>query len=330
MFGIVTVFIIWYKYGRDYWFSQKYVFDPNAKRELKPIGAKETIVPEFTPPENLSPAELGILVDERANTLDVVATIIDLAARGYLTIKEVPKKWLFGNKDYVLNKRKKNNTSYDLKYFEKSLLDKLFKDVDEVSISDLKTNFYTDLKQIKDELYKHVVTKNLFPSNPDRVRLKYLALGFVAVAWGSITTFLSSNFEWIWPFDIGLGIITSGLILIIMSRFMSKRTAHGRELYRRTKGFQLFISQAEKYRQRFFEKENMFNEILPYAIVFGLTTKFAKAMEKIALHPQTSSWYIGSRSFNIAVFSSSINSFSNSLSSAIAATPKGSGFSRGG
>ena len=111
---------------------------------------------------------------------------------------------------------------------------------------------------------------------------------------------------------------------------MSKRTAHGRELYRRTKGFQLFISQAEKYRQRFFEKENMFNEILPYAIVFGLTTKFAKAMEKIALHPQTSSWYIGSRSFNIAVFSSSINSFSNSLSSAIAATPKGSGFSRGG
>ncbi len=47
---------------------------------------------ELVPPGGLRPGQLGTLVDEVANTLDVTATITDLAVRGYLRIDEVPKR----------------------------------------------------------------------------------------------------------------------------------------------------------------------------------------------------------------------------------------------
>jgi len=126
-------------------------------------------------------------------------------------------------------------------------------------------------------------------------------------------------------------LMASGLVLLVMSRFMPRRTAYGRELYRRVKGYNLFISTAEKYRQRFFEKKNMFNEVLPYAITFGLTEKFAKQMHDIGLEPSTSGWYVGTNNFNTASFASNINSFSSSMSNAMASTPSSSGgFSGGG
>lgn len=51
---------------------------------------------EFAPPEDLRPGQIGTLVDEEANTLDVTATIVDLAVRGFLRIEEIPKKWFLG------------------------------------------------------------------------------------------------------------------------------------------------------------------------------------------------------------------------------------------
>ncbi|HVT00918.1 MAG TPA: hypothetical protein VHE53_01625, partial [Patescibacteria group bacterium] len=121
-----------------------------------------------------------------------------------------------------------------------------------------------------------------------------------------------------------------GIVFIIFSRFMPRRTALGREMYRRIKGYRLFIDKAENYRQKFFEKRNMFNEILPYVIVFGLTKKFAKALDKMGVKPNNPTWYYGAHSFNPILFSDNINSFSNSVSRSIASAPSSSGFSSGG
>ena len=81
----------------------------------------------------------------------------------------------------------------------------------------------------------------------------------------------------------------------------------------------------------------MLNEILPYAIVFGNTEKFANALKKLGIEPPQPSWYVSSHAFNALIFSSNMNHFSNSLTSAIAAQPaknsfasSGSGFSSGG
>ena len=39
---------------------------------------------EFDPPQDLRPAQLGLILDESADTKDVTATIVDLAVRSSL------------------------------------------------------------------------------------------------------------------------------------------------------------------------------------------------------------------------------------------------------
>src|SRR5665647_3358515 len=62
---------------------------------------RDVVSVQFSPPEGVRPGEIGTLVDEKADPLDVTATMIDLAVRGYLRIDEVsrdrpdrpPKDW---------------------------------------------------------------------------------------------------------------------------------------------------------------------------------------------------------------------------------------------
>ena len=43
----------------------------------------------FRPPEGATPGLVGVVLDEKADTLDVSATLVDLAVRGYLRIEEL-------------------------------------------------------------------------------------------------------------------------------------------------------------------------------------------------------------------------------------------------
>jgi hypothetical protein len=52
----------------------------------------------------MRPGQMGTLLDEQANTLDVSATIVDLAVRGFLMIQEIPKEGWFGKPDWTLIK----------------------------------------------------------------------------------------------------------------------------------------------------------------------------------------------------------------------------------
>jgi uncharacterized membrane protein len=327
--GVGTVFYLWYKFGRDNWFAQNIFGKKNDPGTVKPIGAHETITVEFTPPEKLRPAEIGVLIDEKADTTDVVATIIDLATRGYMKITEVPKKWVFGKVDYKLEQTTPAKKVALLDY-ESLLLDRLFEDGTSVTMSSLKKTFYASLAEVKKALYADVVEKNLFLKNPDSVRNTYLGFGIVFVVIAGVIIGSAIDVEFVYIADLAIALFAIGVVLIIMSRFMPRRTAYGRELYRRIKGYQLFISTAEKYRQRFFEKKNMFNEVLPYAITFGLTEKFARQMHDIGLQPSTTGWYVGTQPFNTSSFGSNVTAFSSSLSSAMASTPSSSGGFSGG
>ncbi|MGH9856554.1 MAG: DUF2207 domain-containing protein [Acidobacteriota bacterium] len=326
--GLVGVLLFWYRQGRDFWFAQNIFGSKEEKGKVKPIGAHETITVEFTPPEKLRPGEIGVLMDERADTHDVVATIIDLAARGYLSITEIPKKWLFGKMDYQLKKKSKDEKG--LLEYEKKLLHNLFKTGIEVNVSGLKQTFYQELKEVKTALYKEVVKKKLFPTDPEKVRNNYLVLAMVLLFGGIGLCIVSISTDIILLADVGGGIAISALLFLFFVSFMPRRTAYGSELYRRARGYYLFINTSEKHRQQFFEKKNMFNEVLPYAIVFGLTKKFTKQMQDMGIEPSTTGWYSGVHPITAGYFAASVTDFSNSMSSAIASTPSSSGGFSGG
>ena len=76
-------------------------------------------------------ASSGTLVDFNANPLDVTATIIDLAVRGYLKIEELDKEWYQRKHDWKLTQARPRTTASSSRY-ERTLYDGLFRDGDEV------------------------------------------------------------------------------------------------------------------------------------------------------------------------------------------------------
>lgn len=327
LLGAVSIFILWLKKGRDFWIPGIAGYkNKNDSKIVKPIGSFEPTVVEYTPPENLPPAIIGVIMDEKADTLDVTATIIDLATRGFLTITEIPKKWMFGNSDYILKETRHNKSN--LYSYEKELLTRLFT-TNQVKISTLKKTFYDDLAKVKEKLYQDVVAKKFFEVSPEKIRTKYLLVAVFLIIISIVISIISANNNMVFIFDIALGSCFSGILLLIVSQFLPRRSSSGREIYRRMKGYRMFIERAEKYRQKFFESRNLFNEVLPYAIIFGITEKYAKALQDMGIKPNSPSWYHGSQAFNIAHFTTSISDFSNSVSNTIAATPSSNGFSGG-
>jgi uncharacterized membrane protein len=71
----------------------------------------------------------------------------------------------------------------------------------------------------------------------------------------------------------------------------------------------------------------VFTRFLPYAIVFGLTDKWAKAFEGLAGEPDTSGWYVGSRPFTYAALADSMDGFTVTTGGTLASTPSSSGSS---
>ena len=95
---------------------------------------------EFIPPDGIRPGQVGTLVDEHANLLDVTATIVDLAVRGWLTITELEPEAHERHPDYELTATPGKGKGTPLPY-EQVLLNELFDNRNTVKLSDLKYKF---------------------------------------------------------------------------------------------------------------------------------------------------------------------------------------------
>jgi len=308
--GLAFLYWRWYTVGRD-------------------VRERETIVPEYEPPDKVRPAQLGVILDESADTKDVTATIVDLAVRGYLTITEEPQPWIFAKKDWTLHATGK--TEDQLLPYEKIVYQGLFKDGTDVKVSELRTHFITSLRSAEGALYRDSADRKWFATRPDRVRQGYAGVSVLVIIAGVGIAWLLGRT--LGAGLVGVAVIIVGLVALAVARVMPAKTAAGAELLRRSLGFRQYMEVAEKERARFAERENIFSEYLPYAIVFGCVDKWARAFKDIDMSAQTSSWYVGSGPFNAGILSSSLMGFSSNLGSAISSTPGssgGSGFSGGG
>jgi uncharacterized membrane protein len=278
---------------------------------------------EFTPPDGLRPGQIGTLLDEVAHPLDVSATIVDLATRGYLRIDEVEKRWFFGKSDWKLVKLPTPTTDKaGLLRYEELLLNALFDDGDEVQLSDLKQKFHTQLGRVQGALYSDAVKRGWFRRSPASTRSRWAAIAAGAIVLSVLLVVAAA--KWTTFGIVPIPLVVGALLLLALHNRMPRRTAKGTAALRRALGFRQYIETAETRRAEFAEKANLFYEYLPFAVVFGCTEKWAEAFEDLALEPPT--WY-SSRvgTFNAAMLASSMDGFSNTTSGTLASTPGGSG-----
>jgi len=329
MLGLLFFAYNWWRNGRDRAYTSVYYLTNDPTEHTRPLFHRDQVVVEYTPPDVLRPAEMGVLLDERADTKDVSATIVDLAVRGYLTIEELDKSWVFGKKDWKLTKKKEPD---DLQPYEQTIFKGLFEGGGgEVNVSDLKNEYHTSLTVAEAQLYHNAVSHGWFAKAPDAARTSATGAAVVVSIAGAAAGYGLGRF--FGAALIGVPIVAIGALMLATSRLMAKRTAKGSEALRRVLGFRLYMTTAETRRQEFNEKANIFAEYLPYAIVFGCVDKWAHVFRDIDTQAATAGWYYGAAAFAAPDFSRSMETFASGVSHVIASTPGssgGSGFGGGG
>ena len=256
----------------------------------------------------------------------VTAGIINLAVKGAIKIEGVKGSGILAKNDYLLTKT--NNNEDGLSISEKSLLNKLFSGESETKISALKDVFYKQVEELKTEITSSLEKDNILSKKGLRYRNGLLIASIVCIFVGLKVIFVNLY--------AGISIFVLCAVLCIFYSIISGRTEAGSKLNKRIQGFKLYMNTAERYRQKFNEKENIFEKFLPYAIMFGITKEWVKKMKDIygekyfaAYHPI---WFYGTgfENFDADSFASEISSMSSNMASTISSSPSSSGSGGGG
>jgi uncharacterized membrane protein len=321
LFVAAAMFWLWWTSGRD--------------PRLRPIAA------QYEPPDQLTPSEVGTLVDNSADMRDITAAIVDLAVRGYLVIEERTKEHLMGlwkDKDYVFVLQKGRSEWTALKAHEQALLDGIFDQGvagERVSMSSLHNVFYKSLPGIKNAIFGSLVSRGYYRHRPDTLRSTYLAAGLIVgvlAIWGGTSLGRSLGMA---GFPFILAGIVSAAIICGFGWFMPARTASGARTLEGVLGFEDFLAHVEADRfNRMIKTPEMFEKFLPFAMALGVERNWSKAFQNICTQPP--SWYQGGGYgpvFYPYGFVSDLNAMSSEASTVFASAPRssgGSGFGGGG
>ncbi len=314
-----AMFAFWRRHGRD-------------------VGVGDALPVRYEPPDGLSPAEVGTVVDEKVDLPDITSTILDLAIRGFLRIEEEESSgFLFlEKKDVRLRKLREGK---DLKRHEAILFNRLFSGgMDSVLVSSLKDKFYTNLPEIREALYLEVShTKGFFPSSPDKVRRNWGAGGVVL----GVLAVLA--FVMLQRLDAAIALGAAGAIVLAFSRSMPRRTRRGRKAYEEILGFREFLQrvEADRLERSGGRTAGRFEAILPHAIVLGAADEWANAFSDVYSEPPD--WYVSRHRgpFNPVILVNDVGSSLSTIGKSVSSQPApkggsgssglgGGGFSGGG
>jgi hypothetical protein len=232
-------------------------------------------VPEYVtePPSDEMPGIVGLLIDEKADMQDILATLVDLARRGYFVIEQTDKggvMGMFASTEFEFHRTDKPAT--DLKGFEETLLKGLFPGgKKDTSLSDLRAKFYQYIPAIKQQMYTDVVRKDYFKRSPETTRNLWVFGGIgvavlaAALFWGALQVTVVSPLIILPP--IGLGIV--GAVAAVFGVYMPAKTLKGAQEAARWRAFRQYLEHIGKYTD-LKEAASQFEKYLPYAVALGI------------------------------------------------------------
>lgn len=182
-FIALAVMALWYKYGRD---------------------AKVVKTVEFEPPEDITSAELGYIIDGHVDQKDIVSLLFYFAQQGYLDIRQEDKQ------EFTVIKKKELPPGS--KRYEFAFFNGLFKGRNEVRLSELSGSFY-DTSQLTGELIESEFEskgKRIFPSGVSFSRVAVSLLNIFGFGVIGLLSFFAFRRLWLL---IGLGVIFTVFVL---------------------------------------------------------------------------------------------------------------------
>ena len=288
----------------------------NVVKEKKELKQNARIVaawfeaPSFDDGTKFSPAQTGFIYSKSATDKELTATIIDLAMRGYLRIKND------GKNKYSFQRLKDFSNDTSLKAFEKTVLGGIFNTVSafvpgekEITVAQLGKNisFTNAVTNFKKQVESSLTETLMFKDKPSAVAIKNAVLGV-------------------------LGIITVNLPLAILSLFFgsksARRTDKGIEKYSEAASLRNFLVSQDEQLDFQAKNQMFFEKLLPFATAFGVEDIWSKRFEGMQFHEV--GWYSGDFS-NAVAFTSFSHTLRSSVkaSSSYSTTTSSSGFHSG-
>jgi uncharacterized membrane protein YgcG len=178
-----------------------------------------------------------------------------------------------------------------LKSFERTLYSKLFGSREAVMLSDLQEKFYPVVGTVKNDLYGRLSRAKYFDGNPDVVRTSFLVSGvfLTALALALACLVQLGLIGRVFPVQVVIAAVLSIGAVAVASRVMPRKTRKGRIAWEKISGLEEYIRRAEVDDIREQERQGVFERLLPYAIIFGLSDRWGKAFAD--LYRQPPDWY---------------------------------------
>lgn len=253
LFLLAVIIISWYVIW-PLWLGIKWLLFGRDPRVVTALRHRYEL-PKNREGRSLSPAETGTLVDERADNVDIVASILDLARRGYLTIHEFEKG------KFRLTKLAHSHTQDQLLDLEKQLLNGLFSKEDTINLYTAKVG--ASVREVKNTIYTSLISEGFFPHRPDYIRSFYLGVSLIA------------------GFTFNLPLLLSSAIF---GANMPRKTLFGAQQGAMAKALRNELKHLPESKD-----QEQFEKYLPYAVALGTAESWTKNYKLHGLKKPT--WY---------------------------------------
>ena len=316
------------------------------------------IIPEYEPPKGFDVLGSDFLLSQELSSQAFSAMLVQQAVQGNLTIYEIPKKGLFGKKDFELRLDKTPTTvSPDILQGLKLVFGDSLPPGKRVSLNEfaksqsLRRSLSEGMVEMEKGLSARLAQQGYFIKDPAKVKNGYLA-------WSALPFFSGIGLFWaglamsLLPLSgLGGGLMAAAVAMFVFAFIMPARTQTGVQIHDDLLGLKDYIKMAEADRLKYLQspdgaekiadpdafspktpaaKVKLFEKLLPYAMLFGLEKDWAKQFKD--LYAQPPDWYHGNvAAFNIGYLSGSLGDFSQSSGQVFSSpsSSSGSGFSGG-
>jgi uncharacterized membrane protein YgcG len=273
--GGILIAGIWYTIGRD----------PH-------VGLVAEYIAE--PPDDLGPGAAGTLIDEYSQVRDVVATMVDLANRGVITIgsQAVDPKDRRSTSQTVLTMQQ---SAESLRPYEQNLLKAIFPAGAEpgrtTTMETVQNTFVSYADSINSGFYQELVDKKYFTESPEKTRKRWKTIfrlipvvGIVVAI--AIVIIVGGFSGWIF-----FPIVTSFILAMLsrgLSNAMPRKTREGAESAAKWRAFRKYLEDIEK-REKLEESKAIFEKYIPYAVAFGLEHSWVEKF--MAVQAELPAWW---------------------------------------
>ncbi len=295
-----------------------------------------SVAPMYEPPKDLTPAEVGSLLDDEVHPRDITSTLVDLAVKGYIKIEEVAERvLLFTHRDYIFHSLKPKDNWSRLASHERVMLNHMFPgEVTQVRLSALKNQFYVAIPTMKSNILAELKAKSMYSVDPDSAH-GYVFLGVILTVLPFLLLQLAGALS---IFEAPLMLIAAGVIALIIifvfARIMPAKSRKGVDTKVQILGFQEFVNRVDADRLKRMPPDT-FEKYLPYAMALGIENRWAKAFQGLTVNPPN--WYVGPTPymmFNPITFTGSMHAMATDAHGAFVSAPRssssGSGWGGGG